>query len=375
MKHIGFVLHFYQPPTQSPEIVRRIDRECYRPLFQLLLETGVEFTVNMNYSLTEQLAMYCPETLKTASKLSNCTFTTSGAYHPILPLIPANEARRQVDLNTAGNTDLIGKAFHPEGVFPPEMAVNMDTIKLLGSMGYRWTITDDVPWVYSGQEVPSSWIPSVDGTAVFLRSNYWSNMISFHGDNGLKMADRMAEDLHSWTGDDDSYVVLAMDGETFGHHRGGAVDSFLKPFIQRMESLSGIRISSLNRILQQFPTRESNIPSGSWSTTAGDLDAGEPFPLWKHSKNADHQAYWRLVDFVLEECRKSSPEGVAGTVDKMLYSCPVWWASPGRESYSQVRRGILLVIKAALEEISERVLLDRVMELAGQIPAMARKDK
>ena len=374
MKHVGFLLHFYQPPTQDPGIVKRIDRECYRPLFQLLLDSDVEATVNMNYSLTEQLAKYAPETLEIVSQLSSCTFTSSGAYHPILPLIPREEAKRQIELNDRGNRELIGKVYNPAGLFPPEMAIDMDTARLAGSMGFKWTITDDVPWVYSNSEVPAGWIPAVDGTGILLRSNFWSNLISFHGGSGSEMADRMVRDLHSWSGDKDSYVVLAMDGETFGHHRDGAIDSFLKPFFQQIALRDKIKISSLDEIMNEFPLKEHIIPSGSWSTTPADLDAGESYPLWNNSTNKDHEAYWKLLNFVLEECRKSSAEGVADSVDKMLYSCPLWWASAGRESYSQVRRGILLIIEAALNGLTERALLDKVMELAGQIPAMARKD-
>ena len=375
MKHIGFLLHFYQPPTQDPEIVKRIDRECYRPLFQLLLETGVEVTVNMNFSLTEQLALYAPETLEIVSKLSHCSFTSSAAYHPILPLIPERESVRQIQLNDIGNRELIGEAYCPEGLFPPEMAIGEETVQLVGSTGYNWLITDDVPWVHSHLDVPSNWIPASEGTGVFLRSNFWSNLISFHGGSGSDMVDRMVQDLHSWSGEDDSYVVLAMDGETFGHHRDGAIDSFLRPFFEQIASRDRIRISSLDRIFKEFPLKESPVVSGSWSTTAADLDAGEPYPLWNNSSNTDHESYWELLNFVLDECRKSSLVGVAGSVDKMLYSCPLWWASPGRESFSQVRRGILMIIEAALQVITDRALLDKVMELAGRIPAMARKDR
>jgi len=375
MKHIGFLLHFYQPPSQDPEIVKRINRECYRPLFQLLLDTGVEVTVNMNYSLTEQLSICAPETLKLVSQLKSCSFSSSGAYHPIMPLIPRREVKRQIELNDRGNRELLGKVYAPRGVFPPEMALNMDTVRTMSSLGFKWTITDDVPWVHFNSEVPARWIPAVDNTAVFLRSNFWSNLISFHGESGSDMVNRMVEGLHSWSGEDDSYVILAMDGETFGHHRDGAIDSFLKPFFKEIIKKNRIRISSLDRILTEFPLKESSIPAGSWSTTAGDLDAGEPFPLWNNTSNKDHTAYWKLLNFVLAECRRSETEGVADSVDKMLYSCPMWWASPGRESYSQVRRGILLIIEAALKGLAERALLDRVMELAGQIPAMARKDR
>ncbi len=375
MKHIGLLLHFYQPPTQDPEVVKKIDLECYRPLFQLLLDTGVPVTINMNYSLTEQLAEFAPETLEIVAKLSEQTFTSSGAFHPIFPLIPEEEVQRQLLLNDLGNKKLIGKGYSPEGAFPPELAVDMKTIKLIGKLGYLWTVTDDVPWVFEHSEVPSKWIPSVDGTGVFLRSNFWSNLISFHGGSGDEMVTRMIDDLYEWSGEEDSYVILAMDGETFGHHRPGAIESFLTPFFSQLQKEENIKISSLETIFNEFPKRESFIPAGSWSTVPSDLKTEEPFPLWYHSLNENHITYWKLLNFVLQNVRKSSNTDVATSVDKMLYSCPMWWASPGRESFSQVRRGILLIIEAALGNITERVFLDQVMELAGQIPAMARKDK
>ncbi len=375
MKHIGLLLHFYQPPTQDPGIVRKICEECYQPLFSMLKDVGSEVTVNMNLSLTEQLAALEPATLKTVSELTSCSFTSSGAYHPIFPLIPSGEVKRQLELNDSGNRRYLGDVYTPSGVFPPEMAVNPETIKLLGSLGCRWTITDDVPWVYKHGEVPSSWIPSVQGTAVFLRSNFWSNQISFHGLDGSCMAEKMVRDLYQWSGKDDGYVILAMDGETFGHHRPDAIESFLRPFLEEISILQNIRISSLDRILEAFPLKESDVPAGSWSTTFTDMENQEPFPLWNHSENTDHRTYRELMNFVLENTALEHVSGVADEVDKMLYSCPLWWASPGRESFSQVRRGILKIIEAALAGIPRGKLLDRVMELAGRIPAMAGRDR
>ncbi len=375
MKHIGLLLHFYQPPTQDPDVVKRINRECYEPIFEMLSETDSEITVNMNLSLTEQLAELAPETLERVSRLSCCSFTASGAYHPIFPLIPVEEITRQLALNDSGNSRLIGEVYRPGGVFPPEMALDEETLRVLGELGYNWAITDDVPWVYAKGEVPSRWIPSVGGTAVFLRSNFWSNRISFHGHDGGEMAERMVQDLFQWTGKDDSYVILAMDGETFGHHRAEAIDSFLLPFLEEISILDGIRISSLDRILKRFPLKETRLPAGSWSTTFPDMEAGEPYPLWNHSGNANHRTYRDLLLFVLEHYTGKRRDGVADEVDKMLYSCPLWWASSGRESFSQVRRGILMIIEAALAGIPRGELLDRVMELAGKIPAMAGKDR
>jgi hypothetical protein len=375
MKHVGLLLHFYQPPTQDPEIVKKIDEECYLPIFEMLEETSAEVTLNINYSLTEQLAELAPKTLEAVSRLEKCCFSSSGAYHPIFPLIPPCEVMRQIRLNDQGNRALIGSVYRPSGVFPPEMAVDGHTARLVADMGYRWMISDDVPWVSHGREVPWNTVPWASGTAVLMRSNYWSNRISFHGGRGDEIARELLLSLNEWTGKEDSYLIIAMDGETFGHHLKGAIESFLRPFLKEMNSLQGIRVSSLDRIAGLFPGIETEIPAGSWSTTAADIADGEPFPLWSNSGNINHRKYKELLDFVLKQSRKNATEGVADKTDKMLYSCPLWWASPGRECYSQVRRGILLIIDAALKGITQRELLDRVMELAGEIPAMAGKDR
>jgi hypothetical protein len=127
--------------------------------------------------------------------------------------------------------------------------------------------------------------------------------------------------------------------------------------------------------MDSFPLREADLTPGSWSTTVEDLLHNEPFPLWSHSSNLNHTKYWELLNFVLDSYKSPRVKGVAGAVDKMLYSCPLWWASPGRVSFAQVRRGILMILEAALEGIPRGELLDRVMELAGEIPAMAGRDR
>lgn len=375
MKHIGLLLHFYQPPTQDPDIVRRIDGECYRPVFSLLEEWGEGVTLNINYSLTEQLAELAPATLKALSRLHRCSFTGSGAYHPILPLIPGEETARQIRLNLEGNRRLIGDAYSPSGLFPPEMALDAATAKLIGEQGCSWTVTDDVPWVSSGGKAPWNRILSSGGVPVFLRSNFWSNRISFHGKDGAATALELKRSMEEWTGTEDACLVIAMDGETFGHHWKGGVSGFLGPFLKTLASTHGIKVSTMDEMLRTFPLEESRLPAGSWSTTPEDVAAGEPYPLWSHSKNRNHQRYWELLSFVLDASLEERCEGVAALADKMLYSCPLWWASSGRESYTQVRRGILMILEAALAGVPRGELLDRVMELAGRVPAMAGRDR
>jgi len=374
---VGLLLHVYQPPTQDPGIVGKIDSECYNPVFRLLRDSGSKVTVNVNLSLTEQLALHCPQTLDLARECSGCEFTQSGAFHPLFPLIPPEEVERQLRINGEGNRSLMPVFGNPSGVFPPEMALDGRTASILAGLGYRWTITDDVPWVFSGREAPASWIPEYNGIKVLLRSNFWSNFISFHGDDGGLIARRLVKEMRGWMGDQDSYIVIAMDGETFGHHRPGAVEGFLKPFLDALSHCDGAGLATIGEIAERFPGRKETVPDGSWSTSSSDIERGVPFPLWDDPNNPDHQSLRLLLNTVLERARSCGSANVARLADEMLYSCPFWWASSGRYRAVQVRRGISAILGTALaisREYSDRTFMDTVMTLAGGIPAMIRKD-
>lgn len=375
MKHVALLLHLYQPPTQDPDVLRRIDTECYAPLAGMLLATGAGVTLNINYSLTLQLSSFRPSTLETLSKAVGWELCTSGAFHPILPLIPAGEAVRQIGLNTEGNSaHLPGREVR--GVFPPEMAWDPSLAGLLSGMGISWAVADDVPWVHSGREAPWGWIPEERGLLVMLRSNFWSNRIAFHESEGGSTAVRVVEGMRKWTGDSDAYLLIALDGETFGHHRRGGIEGFLRPFVEKLDHIQGARLSTLSEIAGLFPAREASVPAGSWSTTPSDLERGLPWPLWDDPSNADHKALHALREMVLAWARRCTGTGVAALADRMLYSCPFWWASPGRYDSVQVRRGVGAMLETAMaahRETGDRKTMDMVLEAAGAVPSMCRR--
>jgi len=375
VKHVALLLHLYQPPTQDPDVLRRIDGECYAPLAEMLLDTGASVTLNINYSLTTQLASLRPSTLETLSKARGWELCTSGAFHPILPLVPAGETERQIRLNTEGNAaHLPGREVR--GVFPPEMAWDPSLAGLLSGMGLSWAAADDIPWVHSGREAPWGWIPVDNGLSVILRSNFWSNRIAFHESEGGVTAARIVEGMRRWTGDSDAYLLIALDGETFGHHRRGGIERFLRPFVEGLDRIEGVRLSTISEIVSLFPLREASVPAGSWSTTPADLERGLPWPLWDDPSNADHMALRSLRDMVLAWARRCTGTGVAALADRMLYSCPFWWATPGRYDAVQARRGVGAMLEAAMaahSETGDRKTMDRVLDAAGAVPSMHRR--
>lgn len=375
MKHVALLLHLYQPPTQDAETLALIDRECYAPLARALAATGSRVTININLSLTGRLSESSPVTLETMAEARGFELCTSGAYHPILPLVPPSEAERQIRLNTEGNASFLpGREIR--GVFPPEMAWDPSLASIFEGLGLEWTVTDDVPWIHSGRQAPFDWIPSVGGLRVFLRSNFWSNRIAFHETDGRSTALRLVDGLAGWSGGSDAYIVIALDGETFGHHRKGAVERFLIPFLESVPEAGGARLSTLSEVADAFVSREAEIPRGSWSTTPADLDREIPWPLWSDPAIPDHAALYALRDMVLQWARGCAGRDVAALADGMLYSCPFWWAAGGRYDAVQVRRGVGSMLEAAFaafRETGDRKRLDAVLAAAGAVPSMSRR--
>ena len=53
------LLHIYQPPTQEIDVLKRIDKECYKPLFSMMEEhENAKFSLNINGILVELLYEY-----------------------------------------------------------------------------------------------------------------------------------------------------------------------------------------------------------------------------------------------------------------------------------------------------------------------------
>jgi hypothetical protein len=365
------LLHFYQPPIQLPEILRKVVDESYRPLIRVFREhPEAKVNVNINGVLTEMLYesgyQDVIDGLRELGERGQVEFVGSAKYHPILPLIPEDEQRRQIRRNHLTNRHFFGDAYQPQGFFPPEMCYDRSFLDPILDLGHRWVIM-------SGVACPADWpidrvysAKSEDGheVGVVFRDDVLSNKISFQDIDGRGFVQHLRE-AHG-DGERDMYIVTAMDAETFGHHienwdqlfLAEAYDAVSPPYESVVQARS--LASSTQRLLtmtEEAPATErvttatisevvGRFPAGgvvdprpaSWSTTHDDLAAGVPYPLWQAPGNYIHKLQWEHVDIALAlvetaqsvadtEVSERHAQIARGLMDQALHSCQFWWAS------------------------------------------------
>ena len=390
------LLHFYQPPTQLHWILDKVSDEAYRPLIKMFRDNpSAKITININAVLVELFSNHGKadiiEGLAELAERGQIEFTCSGKYHPILPLIPPDEVKRQIILNRQTNQRFFGKAYTTRGFFPPEMCYSKEIVRPIIETGHKWLLL-------SGISCPVDWPMdvihevSLDGEklAVFFRDDILSNRISFRDIDAEGFLDHLA----LLKGDRENiYVITAMDAETFGHHIKNWEKLFLEEVyesletveliepikrgmkqlrilvdgqkeifsIQEKEGAEDIEVVTISQLLDIFPRGSSIEPkSSSWSTSSADLAAGNPYPLWNDPNNQVHRLLWKhlniciaMVKYATEKADNDDSEHYAhmarGLLDRALHSDQFWWASK-RPSWdiNLIHRGLMEQTEALL---------------------------
>lgn len=362
------LLHFYQPPTQTHEILRKVADEAYRPLLKVLAESpNARVAVNIQGVLTDLLLEHglgdVVTSLKTLAEKGQVEFVGSGKYHPILPLIPEDERKRSIAGNARTNLGAFGSAWRPRGFFPPEMCFSPAITPSIRGAGHEWLMMSGVgcpaPWpidrVYRVSAGESE-------LAVLFRDDVRSNRISFRQTN----PNEFLTDLAGVGGDAEAYVITAMDAETFGHHITAWEREFLAEIFTLLtpdhrRGAHHVQMALPSELVDMFPAGETIEPfQSSWSTSNDDLAAHDPFPLWKAPGNRMHALQWEYVEHCLSlvttakrhasntEARKFA--AIAGErLEPALHSCQFWWASRRPMwDVTMIHRGFLLLNEAAI---------------------------
>jgi len=369
------LLHIYQPPTQDVRILEQIDKECYEPLFSIINESEIaKFTLNVNAGLIEMLLENgldsTVELMKNLVSELKLEIMGTAKFHPILPLIPKKETFHQIQLNEEIIRREFGNAWERKGFFPPEMAISSKIAKYVREIGYDWVIQSGI--AYPGEVNMLPWpydiiYKSPNGLKLFFRDDILSNKISFN----KITAKEFIKELKNVHKDEkqhyknSTYIVTAMDGETFGHHIKNYERTFMKKVLEIINNDEEIEITFISMLDQYFPISDIKLvpQESSWSTTENDIKQNLPYPLWHNPLNKIHNYYWKIVKSLnnlmhladtLDLTKEWNIQNYYNTArwfyDRSICSDTTWWANPERGTWSpnMIYKGVVLLMKAAL---------------------------
>ncbi len=313
--------HFYQPPRENPWLEdvefqesaypfhdwnERITEECYEPnaMSRILdsqnrivriVNNYARISFNVGPTLLAWMERQKPhvyQAILEADRESRELFSGHGSAiaqcynHMIMPLANRRDKYTQIVWGIRDFEHRFGR--HPEGMWLPETAVDLEALDMMAQEGIVFTILEpgqarrirppgSSAWEdVSGGRVDSTRaykvrLPSGKTISVFFYDGPVSRAVAFERllSNGVHFANRIAglfNNQRSWP----QLAHIATDGETYGHHHRYG-DMALAYALHYIESQNIARLTNYGEFLELHPpTHEVQIiENTSWSCAHG----------------------------------------------------------------------------------------------------------
>lgn len=318
-------LHIYQPPYQEPETVQKISKESYWYLVDILKKNPeAKITLNFSGCLLEHLYNIGEnkliEEFKQLVAKKQIELVGSARYHPILPLLPANEIKRQILLNDQILKQAFDPGYQPTGFFLPEMAYSLKVAPIIKKLGYKWIILDEISYKGKMGLVDYNKKYKIKGVGLYVVFRNRGFSKTFIPKTLIELTQKS---------NPPTYLISATDGEMYGHHHHDGQNLFEKALIN-----PNIKTLTVSEYLNLLPPQVELISplASSWESTTQELKRRVPFALWQNPKNKIHQNLWELRKIVIGVVNKSKERGgnydwARHHLDRGLSSCAWWWAA------------------------------------------------
>ncbi len=276
MCHLCIHGHFYQPPREDPFTGRiprepdaapyanwneRITAECYAPNAEAGNFRRISF--NLGGTLARWLDEHAHATYEHIVAAERRYREAHGVgnglaqpvHHTILPLARRRDKICQVRWGIASFAHRFGH--EPPGMWLPEMAVDYETLEIMAAEGIRFTILS-YEQVHGDLEAGAGpyrvRLPGGSDIAVFVRDRDLSNALSFGMPNPAHMDDWLRKQVE-WRCRRDGLLLIATDGETFGHHQRQGVEVLSQILSAgnavRLQRSAGYSLTTLGVYLRQ----------------------------------------------------------------------------------------------------------------------------
>jgi predicted glycosyl hydrolase (DUF1957 family) len=197
-------------------------------------------------------------------------------------------------------------------------------------LGYQWMIVDELAHP-NHKDINRDTIYNLKGDPdlfFFFRERDISFRI-LSAQVGISVfSGRMLVDLLGSRLKTKNYMVTAMDGETFGHHRPGLEQLLFD--LYKAPEIQSVKLSDLPAL---FSKRAPVTPRpSSWALMHKDIERNTPYSRWDDAGNPIHRAQWQLTYLAIKAVNNLNPKSNAfakarASLDRSLHSDQYWWAS------------------------------------------------
>jgi len=177
-------------------------------------------------------------------------------HHTILPLARRRDKITQVAWGLASFARAYGRP--AEGLWLPEMAVDLETLEVLALLGVRFTLLSQAQVKGAPGGAGPYWVNLGGGQriAVYVRNDALSNQIAFElptlGGAGRWARGTLGPNRKSGG----RLTLVATDGETFGYHHRGE-EHFLHWLLSFEAHATGYAVTTLARDFRENPPQET----------------------------------------------------------------------------------------------------------------------
>ncbi|HOO45168.1 MAG TPA: DUF1926 domain-containing protein [Deltaproteobacteria bacterium] len=149
---LAFCVHSHQPVGNFPAVFQQGARDCYLPLLKILKDyPQIRMTLHYTGPLLEWFEANEPEFFDLVSELverSQIEIMGGGFYEPILPVIPHDDARSQIEYSRRYMQDRFGVT--QRGIWCAERIWDPGIPKKIGGSGVEYTLLDDSHFLSAG---------------------------------------------------------------------------------------------------------------------------------------------------------------------------------------------------------------------------------